>query len=204
MLYNGKLIILSAPSGSGKTTIINHILDRGLPVSFSVSATSRPPRGTEQNGREYWFLSPEEFRERIRHGDFLEYEEVYEDRFYGTLRSEIENRLARGENVIMDVDVAGGLNIKKQFGKQALLIFIRPPSIEELRRRLTLRGTDSPEVIADRIAKAEYELSLADRYDKIIVNDDLEKAKTETEKTIEEFISQTYLSHRYKPLPKRR
>jgi guanylate kinase len=190
MCYKGKLIILSAPSGSGKTTIINHILDRGLPVSFSVSATSRPPRGAEQNGREYWFLSPEEFRARIERGDFLEYEEVYEDRFYGTLRSEVEDRLARGENVIMDVDVAGGLSIKKLYGSQALLIFIKPPSIEELRRRLTKRGTDSPEVIADRIAKAEFELSLAERYDKIIINDDLEKAKKETEATIVGFISQ--------------
>jgi len=185
----GKLIILSAPSGSGKTTIINHILERGLPVSFSVSATSREPRGQEQNGREYYFLSPEEFRQRIAKGDFLEYEEVYKDRFYGTLRSEVENRLTQGENVILDVDVAGGLSIKKLFGEQSLLIFIQPPSIEELKNRLVKRGTDSPKVIADRIAKAEYELSLADRYDKVIVNDNLEKAKKETEDIINKFIA---------------
>jgi guanylate kinase len=187
-LKKGKLIILSAPSGSGKSTIINHILERGVSVHFSISATSRPPRGNEQNGVEYFFLSPEEFRKRIKDGDFLEYEEVYVDRFYGTLRSEVEDRLHRGENVILDVDVAGGLNIKKIYGNEALLIFIKPPSIEELQRRLEQRGTDSAKVIADRIAKAEYELSLADSYDCIIVNDDLEKAKKNTESAIKEFI----------------
>ncbi|MDR1371504.1 MAG: guanylate kinase [Dysgonamonadaceae bacterium] len=187
-MKKGKLIILSAPSGSGKSTIINHILERGVSVHFSISATSRPPRGNEQNGVEYFFLSPEEFRKRIKDGDFLEYEEVYVDRFYGTLRSEVEDRLHRGENVILDVDVAGGLNIKKIYGNEALLIFIKPPSIEELQRRLEQRGTDSAKVIADRIAKAEYELSLADSYDCIIVNDDLEKAKKNTESAIKEFI----------------
>jgi len=186
----GRLIILSAPSGSGKTTIINHILHSGLPVSFSVSATSRPPRGTEQNGCEYWFLSPDEFKQKIRNNEFLEYEEVYEDRFYGTLRSEVENRLNRGENIILDVDVAGGLNIKKLFGDKSLLIFIKPPSVDELRRRLEHRGTDTAEVINDRIAKAEYELSLADRYDRVIVNDDLEKAKNDAENIISEFIAE--------------
>jgi guanylate kinase len=188
MYCKGKLIILSAPSGSGKSTIISHILKQGLPVRFSISATSRPPRGNEQNGVEYWFLSPEEFRERITNNDFLEYEEVYADRFYGTLRSEVENHLGRGENVILDVDVSGGLNIKKQYGNQALLIFIRPPSIKELHRRLEQRGTDSPEVIADRIAKAEYELSLAFYYDCVVINDNLEKAKQETETIIKNFI----------------
>lgn len=184
----GKLIILSAPSGSGKSTIINHILGERLPMEFSISATSRLPRGKEKNGVEYYFLTPEEFRERIKKGDFLEYEEVYPDRFYGTLRSEIEKKLEEGKNIILDVDVAGGLNIKKQFGEDALLIFIQPPSIEELKSRLEKRGTDSPEVINDRISKASYELSLAPFYDKIIINDNLEKAITETIQTITKFI----------------
>ncbi|MDR0732539.1 MAG: guanylate kinase [Dysgonamonadaceae bacterium] len=186
---NGKLIILSAPSGSGKSTIINHILQKGLPLRFSVSATSRPPRGKERDGVEYYFLSPETFRERIEKGDFIEYEEVYPDRFYGTLKSEVDEKLQKGENVIMDVDVAGGLNIKKLYGERALLVFIQPPSMEELKRRLEKRRTDSPEIIADRISKAAYELSLASRYDRVIVNDNLEKAKEETENIIIKFIS---------------
>jgi guanylate kinase len=185
---NGKLLILSAPSGSGKSTIINHILDKKMPVGFSISATSRPPRGSEKNGVEYYFLTPEEFKERIKRGDFLEYEEVYPDRFYGTLKTEVEEKLAQGQNVIMDVDVAGGLNIKKLYKDDALLVFIQPPSIEELQKRLEARGTDSPEVIADRISKAAYELSLAPQYDKVIINDDLEKAKEETIHTIIGFI----------------
>ena len=185
----GKLIILSAPSGSGKSTIINHILKEGIPLQFSVSATSRPPRGNEQEGVEYYFLSPETFKEKIRKGDFIEYEEVYPDRFYGTLKSEVEKNLRKGKNVILDVDVAGGLNIKNIYGNKALLLFIQPPSIEELKRRLENRGTDSPEVIADRISKAGYELSLASEYDQVIVNDDLEKAKQETVNTINKFIS---------------
>lgn len=185
----GKLIILSAPSGSGKSTIINYILEKGLPVEFSVSATSRSPRGEEKNGVEYHFLTPEEFKEKIQKGYFLEYEEVYPDRFYGTLKSEVENKLDTGKNVILDVDVAGGLNIKKIYGDNALLIFIQPPSIEELQKRLEKRGTDSKEVIADRISKASYELSLAPHYDKIIVNDNLTKAKEETINIINNFIT---------------
>ncbi|MDR0798587.1 MAG: guanylate kinase, partial [Dysgonamonadaceae bacterium] len=168
----GKLIILSAPSGSGKSTIINHILEQGLPLEFSISATSRPPRGNEQDGVEYYFLTPEVFRAKIAEGLFLEFEEVYPDRFYGTLRSEVEAKLRKGKHVILDVDVAGGLAIKELFGDRARLIFIQPPSIRELQNRLEKRGTDSPEVIRDRISKAEYELSLKDQYDVVVVNDD--------------------------------
>jgi len=185
----GKLIILSAPSGSGKTTIIKHVLEQGVPLAFSVSATSRPPRANERNGIDYWFISPEVFREKIAAGEFLEYEEVYHNRFYGTLKSEVESKLEEGQNVILDVDVAGGLSIKKIFGDNALLIFIQPPSVEELKKRLELRGTDSPEIIADRISKAEYELSLASNYDCIIINDDLKKAQHETITIINNFIT---------------
>jgi len=185
----GKLIILSAPSGSGKSTIINHLIENGLPVEFSISATSRLPRGNEKEGVEYYFLSPEEFKERIKKDHFLEYEEVYPNRFYGTLKSEVENELEKGKNVILDVDVAGGLNIKKLYGDKALLIFIQPPSIEELQKRLEKRGTDSVEVINDRISKAAYELSLASSYDTVIINDNLEKAKEETFQIITKFIT---------------
>jgi guanylate kinase len=185
----GKLIILSAPSGSGKSTIINHILKEGLPVEFSISATSRPARGNEKEGVEYYFLTPEAFKEKIKADLFLEYEEVYTDRFYGTLKSEVENKLEQGKNILFDVDVAGGLNIKKLYGDNALLIFIQPPSIEELQRRLEKRGTDSPEVIQDRISKAAIELNAASRYDQVIVNDDLEEAKVKTIQTIYKFIT---------------
>ncbi|MDR0507062.1 MAG: guanylate kinase [Dysgonamonadaceae bacterium] len=184
----GKLIILSAPSGSGKSTIISHILAEKLPVEFSVSATSRLPRGNEADGVEYYFLTPEEFKNRIMQEHFIEYEEVYQDCFYGTLKSEVEDKLEKGKNVILDVDVAGGLNIKKQYGSDALLIFIQPPSIEELQARLEKRGTDSPEVIRDRVSKASYELSLAPQYDKVIINDNLEEAKIKTIHTITTFI----------------
>lgn len=184
----GKLIILSAPSGSGKSTIINYLLENNIPVEFSVSCTSRKPRGKEEHGKEYFFLSPEEFKERIKNGDFLEYEEVYPDRFYGTLKSEVEYKLNEGKNVILDVDVAGGLSIKKLYGNDALLVFIQPPSIEELKKRLEKRGTDSPEVISDRISKAAYELSLASKYDKVVINDNLEKAQKETFEIIKIFL----------------
>ncbi|MDL2224381.1 guanylate kinase [Bacteroidales bacterium OttesenSCG-928-M06] len=187
-MTNGKLIILSAPSGSGKSTIINEVLKQGLPMKFSISATSRPARGQEKHGVEYYFHSPEEFRAKIANNEFLEYEEVYPDRFYGTLKSEVEKELKNGCNIILDVDVAGGLNIKKLYGEQALLIFIMPPSIEELKRRLEKRGTDSSGVIADRISKAAYEMSLAPHYDKIVVNDDLNKAITETINIITNFV----------------
>lgn len=188
MEKRGKLIIFSAPSGSGKSTIIQSLLDKDLNLSFSISATSRAPRGSEQNGVEYYFISPEEFKSRIANDEFLEYEEVYAGKFYGTLKSEVERILNSGKNVIFDVDVVGGLNIKKYYGDQALSLFIQPPSIKELEKRLKNRATDTPEVIASRIAKAEYELSFAPRFDKIIVNDVLEKAQAEAYHLIRQFI----------------
>lgn len=183
-----KVIIFSAPSGSGKSTIINYLMQQGLNLHFSISATSRPPRGSERHGVEYFFLTPEEFRKRIAAGDFLEYEEVYPDRFYGTLKEQIDAQLAKGENVVCDVDVLGGQNIKKHYGDQALSIFIQPPSIEALRERLINRGTDKPEVIEDRIARAEFELSFAPKFDVVIVNDDLATAQAEALKTLREFL----------------
>ncbi len=185
----GKLIIFSAPSGSGKSTIINYLLKQNLNLAFSISATSRPPRGTEQNGVEYFFLSPEEFKQRIANDEFLEYEEVYTDRFYGTLKEQVEKQSAAGQNVIFDVDVLGGCNIKKFYGERALSVFIQPPSVEELRKRLNGRGTDAPEVIESRIARAEYELGFADKFDVVVVNDDLEKAQAETLAIIQEFLN---------------
>ena len=163
-------------------------MKQDLHLRFSISATSRAPRGTEKNGVEYYFLTPEEFRSRIANGDFLEYEEVYTDKYYGTLKSEVERILNEGDNVIFDVDVVGGCNIKKFYGERALSVFIQPPSVEELRCRLEGRGTDTPEVIESRIAKAEYELSFAPQFDCIIVNDNLETAKAETLKVIKEFL----------------
>ena len=189
-MKTGKLIIFSAPSGSGKSTIINYLLTQNLNLAFSISATSRPPRGTEQNGVEYFFLSPEEFKQRIANDEFLEYEEVYENRFYGTLKAQVEKQLAAGQNVVFDVDVVGGCNIKKFYGDRALSLFIQPPSVEELRRRLVGRATDAPEVIEQRIARAEFELSQAPKFDRIIINDDLEKAVEETYEAIRSFIEE--------------
>lgn len=185
---SGKLVIFSAPSGSGKSTIINYLLNQGLRLKFSISATSRAPRGEEQDGREYYFLSPGEFRQRIEAGDFLEYEEVYEDKYYGTLKSEVERILASGDNVIFDVDVVGGCNIKQFYGSRALSVFIQPPSIDELRRRLESRGTDAPDVIESRLAKAQYELSFSPRFDVVIVNDDLARAEAEALRCIQNFL----------------
>jgi guanylate kinase len=184
----GKLIIFSAPSGSGKSTLINYLLTQDLHLAFSISATSRPPRGTEKHGVEYFFLSPEEFKARIANDEFLEYEEVYKDRFYGTLKEQVEKQLAAGQNVVFDVDVVGGCNIKKFYGDRALSVYIQPPSVEELRRRLVGRATDAPEVIESRVAKAEYELTFAPKFDVVIVNDDLEKAKAEALTVIRQFI----------------
>ena len=189
MFLMSKLIIFSAPSGSGKSTIINYLLAQYLNLAFSISATSRAPRGTERDGVEYFFLTPDEFRRRIEAGEFLEYEEVYKDRFYGTLKSQVEKQLADGQNVIFDVDVVGGCNIKQFYGDRALSVFIQPPSIEELRHRLEGRGTDAPEVIESRLAKAAYELTFAPKFDRVIVNDDLEKAKAEALQVITDFLN---------------
>ena len=185
----GKLIIFSAPSGTGKSTIINWLMNehKELNLAFSISCTSRQPRGTEQNGVEYFFLSPEEFRQKIADGEFLEYEEVYADRFYGTLKSQVERQTADGQNVVFDVDVKGGCNIKRHYGDKALSIFIQPPSVAELRRRLEARATDAPEVIDQRVARAEYELGFASQFDRVVVNDDLETAKAEALAFIKEF-----------------
>ena len=159
-----------------------------LNMHFSISCTSRAPRGTEKNGVEYFFLSPEDFRHKISNDEFVEYEEVYKDRFYGTLKSQVDKQLEAGENVVFDVDVHGAMNIKKAYGAQAISIFIQPPSVEELRRRLEGRGTDAPEVIEQRIARAEYELSFAPKFDTVVVNDDLEEAKKATLEKIKKFI----------------
>ena len=188
-MATGKLIIFSAPSGSGKSTIINYLMTQGLSLAFSISATSRPPRGTEQHGVEYYFLSAEEFKQRIANDEFLEYEEVYADRFYGTLKAPIEKQLAEGFNVVFDVDVVGGCNIKKYYGDRALSVFIQPPSIDELRKRLVGRATDTPEVIESRIAKAEFELGFAEKFDVVVINDDLEKAKADALETIQKFLN---------------
>ena len=184
------LIIFSAPSGSGKSTIVNWLMQEHpeLKLAFSISCTSRKPRGTERDGVEYFFVSPQEFRERIDKDEFLEYEEVYEDRFYGTLKTQVDNQLKAGQNVVFDVDVKGGVNIKRFYGDRALSIFIQPPSIDELRRRLESRATDAPQVIEDRLNKAAYELTFASQFDKVVVNDDLDKAKTETLQIIQEFL----------------
>ena len=191
MLCNmGKLIIFSAPSGSGKSTIINYLLQEHpeLNLAFSISATSRAPRGSEQHGVEYFFLTPEDFRQRVENDEFLEYEEVYPGRFYGTLKSQVEKQSEDGQNVLFDVDVKGGVNIKKYYGDRALSVFIQPPSIEVLRQRLEKRGTETPEVINDRIARAEFELGFAPQFDKVVINDDLDVAKAETLQIILDFL----------------
>ena len=186
----GKMLIVSAPSGSGKSTIVNWLMREHpeLRLYFSISCTSRAPRGTEKNGVEYFFLTPEEFKAKIQADEFLEYEEVYENRFYGTLKQQVERQREQGQNVVFDVDVKGGINIKKYYADQALTLFIQPPSVEELRRRLEGRGTDTPEAIEQRLAKAEYEMTFAPQFDHIIVNDDLEQAKQETLSIVKAFL----------------
>ena len=193
---DNKVLIFSAPSGSGKSTIVNHIL--GLypdSMEFSVSATSRAPRGEEQHGREYYFLTTEEFREMIAQDKFVEFEEVYDGRFYGTLKSECERIWAAGHVIIFDVDVKGGVNLKKYFGDAALAVFIKAPSVEVLRERLVKRGTDSPEAIEERIAKAEEEMAYAPKFDYVLVNDDLNTAYAESEKVVEDFLDDGRLNY---------
>jgi guanylate kinase len=189
-MKKGKLLIFCAPSGSGKSTLVQWLMKEHpeLNLRFSISCTTRQPRGTEQNGVEYFFISPEEFRKKIAEEAFVEYEEVYTDKFYGTLKSQVQTQIERGENVLFDIDVKGGCNIKRLYGDEALSLFIQPPSIDELRRRLTGRGTDSPEMVEQRLAKAEYEMSFAAKFDRIIVNDDLEKAKEEVFSVIKDFL----------------
>lgn len=186
----GKLLIFSAPSGAGKSTIVQHLLGKGFDLEFSISATSRAPRGAEQHGREYYFLSPDEFRQRIANNEFIEYEEVYQNCFYGTLKSEVDRISALGKNTIFDVDVVGGVNIKTMYGPRALSIFVQPPSVAELEKRLIGRGTDSPEKIAQRLAKASLELTYAPKFDVVLVNDNLETCKMEAETIISEFLNQ--------------
>lgn len=190
-MEKGKLIIFSAPSGSGKSTIVNFLMTQHpeLNLAFSISCTSRPPRGKERNGVEYFFITPEEFRRKIDAGEFLEHEEVYKDRFYGTLRSQVDSQLNKGENVVFDVDVKGGVNIKKAYGDRALSVFVQPPSLSELRRRLESRATDTEEAINNRLAKASYELTFAPKFDHIIVNDNLNKAEEETYQLVSKFLS---------------
>ncbi len=186
-----KLIILAAPSGSGKSTIVNYLMqNENLNLHFSISCTTRQPRGTEQDGVEYNFITPDAFRQHIADGDFIEYEEVYADKFYGTLRSQVDSQLDAGQNVIFDVDVKGALNIKKAYGSRALAVFIQPPSIDELRRRLESRGTDSASDIELRLSKAEYELSFAPQFDEVVINDNLQVAQIETETLIEDFLDE--------------
>lgn len=191
-MSKGKCIIVSAPSGSGKSTLISYLMEQAkeeLNLQFSISATSRAPRGEEKDGEDYYFISKEEFQRRIADNDFIEYEEVYGGQLYGTPKSEVENRLEAGVNVVFDVDVKGGCNIKKHFGERAISIFIQPPSIDELRHRLQHRGTETEAQIQMRIERAELELSYADKYDKVIINDQLEVAQQEMVSTVKDFIN---------------
>ena len=185
----GKLIVFSAPSGSGNTTIVHHLLGvRELNLDFSISATSRERRGSEIDGRDYYFIKPEAFRKHIENEDFVEWEEVYKDNYYGTLRSELERIWSEGKHAIFDIDVVGGLNIKQKYPERTLAVFVKAPSLEEMERRLRERRTDSEEKIAERVAKAEREMGFAKEFDVILVNDDLEKAKKEAERLVESFI----------------
>ena len=186
---SNKVVIFSAPSGSGKSTIVNHILSLHPEMEFSVSATSRPPRGSEKNGVEYWFLEAEEFRRRIAEDAFVEYEQVYADRYYGTLKSEVRRIWDAGHVIIFDMDVKGGVNLKKYFGDAALSVFIKAPSVEVLRQRLIGRGTDSAEAIAERVAKAEEEMTYEDKFDYVLVNDDLDAAYADAERVVDDFLS---------------
>jgi len=184
----GKLIIFSAPSGSGKTTIVRHILQQEPGVKFSISATSRKPRPGETDGIDYFFLTPGEFRKKIEQDAFLEWEEVYENQFYGTLKSEVERLRNKGIHVIFDIDVVGGLNLKKTYGGEALAVFVQPPSVEIMEQRLRLRGTDDEEQLKKRISKATHELAFAGKFDQIIINDKLEDSLRQAEILVRDFI----------------
>ena len=190
MQANGKLVIFSAPSGSGKTTIVKELLKQFPQFEFSISATSRQPRGAEQNGVDYFFLSQEEFRQKVQADEFVEWEEVYNGTCYGTLKSEMQRIWQKGNVIIFDVDVMGGINLKRIFGDKARSIFIMPPSIEELERRLVGRATDAPEVIAKRVAKASFEMEKAPQFDCTVINDDLATAIADTRKIIDAFIAE--------------
>lgn len=185
----GKVLIFSAPSGSGKTTIVNRLLTRYPELEFSISATSRAPRGTEQHGKEYYFLTQEEFEKAVSEDRFVEWEEVYKGTCYGTLRSEVERIWDKGHVIVFDVDVLGGINLKRIFGQEACSIFIMPPSVEELRHRLVNRGTDSAEVIEKRVAKAEFEITKSPEFDYIVINDNLEEAVEKTCSLLDNFIA---------------
>lgn len=190
MNNGGKLIVFSAPSGSGKTTIVRHLLGIDeLNLEFSISAATRAPRGEEVSGKDYYFISIEEFKQHIKAEDFVEWEEVYRDNFYGTLKTEVERIWAMGKNVIFDIDVAGGLRIKKKFPEQTLAVFVKPPSVDELKRRLKERSTESEDKINMRIAKAHVELATAPQFDVIIKNYDLDVAKTEAYELVKDFIN---------------
>ena len=196
-----KVLIFSAPSGSGKSTVVNHILGGHKGIEFSVSATSRPPRGEEKDGVEYFFYSADIFRLLVRDDKFVEYEEVYPDRFYGTLKAEVNRIWARGNVIIFDVDVKGGVSLKKYFGDQALSVFIQAPSVEVLRQRLIGRGTDSAEDIEKRVAKAAEEMTYAPKFDKVLVNDDLATAFAEAESMVDTFLADDFISRPFHHLP---
>ena len=188
-MTKGKIIIFSAPSGAGKSTIVRHLLNTTPSLEFSISATSRSPRGEEQHGKEYYFFTPQQFREAIERGEFIEYEEVYDGCHYGTLKSEIDRILNNNKTILFDIDVQGGVNLKRIFGDQAISVFIRPPSIKTLRERLVIRGTDTMEAIEKRVMKAEKEMLYEDKFDTVLINDDLTQALAQAELIVTEFIN---------------